>query len=384
MPAHTPEALVRAAAPLRAVVDAFLDGEEDAADPLERQGRFAALLLSLASRQGAGDGGNGTRKGGMIDWKCVDFLPSRRYVRKLVQRYASQLEERGEALEDDGLAALVCHFSMERGGDVPDPTCPSIVSFRIPRSNGAKGEEVPQPKVETDILHIRTYPRHNDVGVSKVWEAGACLAEYLMQNPRLIRGRNVIELGAGVGLTGLVAAGVAKAKVHMTDYTEASLCNLAHNMKRNGNWLAGRGVDTTTVTVGRLEWGEHDNDQIALEVGNASEPPWANSVEALSKADVLIAADVVYDPAVVPDLVATVSRFLGANDNERSAIFATTFRNKDTFALFKRELDGKDIICTYDNSLDDLPDIFPCYFNQPRSDVRVCTMKLQNDQKPAT
>ena len=127
---------------------------------------------------------------------------------------------------------------------------------------------------------------------------------------------------------------------------------------------------------GRLEWGEHDNDQIALEVGNASGPPWANSVDALSKVDFLLAADVVYDPAVVPDLVATVSSFLGANNNERSAIFATTFRNKDTFALFERELVSNDIICTYDNLLDDLPDIFPCYFNQPRSDVRVCTMKL--------
>lgn len=57
-----------------------------------------------------------------------------------------------------------------------------------------------------------TYPYHNDAGVAKVWEAGACLAEYIMHNPHLICDRNVVELGAGVGLTCLVAAGVAKAK----------------------------------------------------------------------------------------------------------------------------------------------------------------------------
>ena len=102
---------------------------------------------------------------------------------------------------------------------------------------------------------------------------------------------------------------------------------------------------------GRLEWGEHGNDEISIDVGNASEPPWANSAEALSKADVLIAADVVYDPAVVPDLVATVSSFLRGKDDKRSAIFATTFRNKNTFAFFERELASNDIICTYDLSL---------------------------------
>ena len=68
--------------------------------------------------------------------------------------------------------------------------------------------------IETDILRIRTYPYHNDAGVAKVWEAGACLAEYIMYNPHLICDRNVVELGAGVGGRSLyvrpVIGGMAK------------------------------------------------------------------------------------------------------------------------------------------------------------------------------
>ena len=53
---------------------------------------------------------------------------------------------------------------------------------------------------------VRIYPHHNNVGVQRVWEAGACLAEYLIQHPDTVRGRYVMEFGSGMGLMGLVVA----------------------------------------------------------------------------------------------------------------------------------------------------------------------------------
>ena len=45
---------------------------------------------------------------------------------------------------------------------------------------------------------------------------------YYLQSTYYTRETYIIEIGAGVGLTGLVAAGVGAAQsVHMTDYTEA-------------------------------------------------------------------------------------------------------------------------------------------------------------------
>ena len=68
-------------------------------------------------------------------------------------------------------------------------------------------------------------------------------------------------------------------------------------------------------TKGKLEWGEYSNIQNENEHtlgvnGHARGSPWADSIEALSKADVLLAVDVIYDVNSIPDLIATVSKFL--------------------------------------------------------------------------
>jgi len=109
------------------------------------------------------------------------------------------------------------------------------------------------------------------------------------------------------------------------------------------------------------------------ELKDASEQ---SSIEAISKADVMLAADVVYDVNCIPDLVSTVSKFLdNQTGSERIAIFATTYRNERTFGIFENQLEKHHIICEYEQSLEHLPNIFPCYWNQSRSDVRVCTMR---------
>ncbi len=115
---------------------------------------------------------------------------------------------------------------------------------------------------------------------------------------------------------------------------------------------------------------------------------YQNSFTIASNADVLIAADVVYDRSVIPQLVQVVKSLLTSssssskNKSEKVAIFATTFRNADTFALFENELEkcDDDICCDYVDSdgIDKLPNIFPCYHQQPRSHVRICIITVKN------
>ena len=47
---------------------------------------------------------------------------------------------------------------------------------------------------------VQVYPHHNNIGVWRVWEAGACLDEYRIQQPDAVWGRSIIEVGSGVGL----------------------------------------------------------------------------------------------------------------------------------------------------------------------------------------
>ena len=249
---YTTEALIRSMSPIKSVIDTL-----ETNDIINSQARFVSLIVSISKqcKDTIIKDANIKEEDIIIDWSTITFLPSRRYIQKLLQQYITKLEECNIELQDDNLASLVCYFSMTKCSALPDPTTSSLVTFRIPKSNSMKSNvNDASPSTnnddDDDIIQIRTYPYHNDVGVAKVWEAGACLAEYIIYNPQYIEDKNVVELGAGVGLTGLVAAGVSKAKsVNMTDYTEVCLDNLTHNVDINKEWLRKGGVSPETVTV---------------------------------------------------------------------------------------------------------------------------------------
>ena len=90
----------------------------------------------------------------------------------------------------------------------------------------------PAPHV---TLALKVEPVHNEVGL-RMWEAGFLLTEYVCGVGRgLVRGRTVLELGAGLGLTGMAAAACAGAgRVVLTDSQPAVLGNLEAQLAANG------------------------------------------------------------------------------------------------------------------------------------------------------
>jgi predicted nicotinamide N-methyase len=82
----------------------------------------------------------------------------------------------------------------------------------------------------------------------KIWEASIVLADHLIHNES-DRSRTVLEIGAGMGLTGLFL-GAAGHPVTITDYKPDALELLEMNVRENG-----LGKD---VQVKRLDWHEPD------------------------------------------------------------------------------------------------------------------------------
>ncbi|KAF8216371.1 putative methyltransferase-domain-containing protein [Mycena galopus ATCC 62051] len=67
-----------------------------------------------------------------------------------------------------------------------------------------------------------------------LWNAARAFASYLDHAPELCRDRSVLELGAGGGLPGLVAAHNGAKHVLLTDYPDPELvANLDHNASTN-------------------------------------------------------------------------------------------------------------------------------------------------------
>ncbi|CAM9494998.1 unnamed protein product [Scytosiphon promiscuus] len=65
-----------------------------------------------------------------------------------------------------------------------------------------------------------------------VWCAALLLSAYLLETPEVVRGLDVLELGSGLGLCGIVAGYLAQS-VTLTDYVDELIVNLHHNVELN-------------------------------------------------------------------------------------------------------------------------------------------------------
>jgi predicted nicotinamide N-methyase len=67
---------------------------------------------------------------------------------------------------------------------------------------------------------------------TELWPSGVALAEYIIANTESFTGKQVLELGSGLGLCG-IAATKAGAEVLFSDYEPSSLGMVQLNFKRN-------------------------------------------------------------------------------------------------------------------------------------------------------
>jgi len=150
---------------------------------------------------------------------------------------------------------------------------------------------------------LRVQRAHNQVGL-RAWEAGLFLAD-LSLSPSLsslFAGRCVVELGAGVGCTGLLLAKeLPVEKLVLTDLPQEVLDNLEHNVRLNG-------LDTNgQVIVKQLDWKAVDTEFVTEQ-----EP-------LLARADVILAADCTYSVDCCFSLVNTIESLLVASTSSSSS-----------------------------------------------------------------
>ncbi len=97
-----------------------------------------------------------------------------------------------------------------------------------------------------------------------LWPSAIALSEYLTEHSTLVKNQEVIELGCGLGLPGMVASTLG-GKVLMTDYLEEA------------------------ISFARLNW-----EQNVSSVFNSELVDWRN-VDGKKKYDVVLASDVAYE-----------------------------------------------------------------------------------------
>lgn len=136
-----------------------------------------------------------------------------------------------------------------------------------------------------------------------------------------IRGRNVVELGAGCGLAGLVAARFAKAVV-TTDGNEVVMDLLQRNAERHQRELESTPRSNSKIYAREFQWGNKEQlqDIVNLMEGNV---------------DVVVAADVVQWPDVIEPLVHSIKALLWhSRSKDPVFILGVVNRANSTYQMF--------------------------------------------------
>ncbi|ULU02324.1 hypothetical protein L3Y34_002114 [Caenorhabditis briggsae] len=145
-----------------------------------------------------------------------------------------------------------------------------------------------------------------------VWQASCDLANLFRLIPSNQFSR-VIELGSGCGVSGIAIAKMKNCGVVLTDYDENVLNLLKENAEKNG--LIGDGEENSKVRC--LDW-------CSFDLTEWKEP-----------ADLVIAADVVYDSALLSSLCNVLRLLLR---HSKAAIVACTLRNEGSISCFEHHL----------------------------------------------
>lgn len=159
----------------------------------------------------------------------------------------------------------------------------------------------------------------------RTWEAALALCNWVAQNANTIK-PNVLELGAGTGLTGLVAAQLPQTQqVFLTDGDPQVVQQLQENIELNDM--------QTKCKAHKLYW-EQDSMRDSVD-GN-----WT-----------ILAADVTYDKEMIPPLLTSIKHHIAGKSTE--VFISATIRSEETFAPFVTECERlglkRELIERYDN-----------------------------------
>ncbi|KAL3172443.1 hypothetical protein MRX96_043355 [Rhipicephalus microplus] len=226
---------------------------------------------------------------------ALAYPPRPAYITNFLKCLINKLEEKNVEITD----SLYVHFAEKLGGVNSDEDIPGFVTYTI------------DARTTVTLKEHTAFVVGGTTGLT-TWQASKFLSEWCLENRHLLRGKRILELGCGIGLTGIVVCKTCRPLSYtFTDGHGAVLRSLVDNLKWNG-------VTECHARVETLHWGEHE------------------SFEERCTADVILGADLVYDPQVVPALVTTLAAVL---EHGGTAYIASTVRNPETRALFLSKLD---------------------------------------------
>ncbi|KAK1675155.1 putative methyltransferase-domain-containing protein [Colletotrichum godetiae] len=248
------------------------------------------------------------------------YSPPARYrlrvLKELVARIESSIDDWDQhEVSEDLMTALSESLATPVPSEVSSAQQKSYVTYHL---SGLELSPRPQQSPQPDItlLEARSLISASGTTGLRTWEAALHLGQFLCENPGLVQGKRVLELGAGTGyLAILCVKHLGSTHVVASDGSDDVINNLPESCFLNDL------QESTLIRPMELRWGH------AL-VGTEDQK-WNNG----ENVDVVIGADITYDQSIIPALIATVEELFALFPAVQVLISATQ-RNEVTFEAF--------------------------------------------------
>ncbi|MCL7037918.1 hypothetical protein MKW94_007396 [Papaver nudicaule] len=123
-----------------------------------------------------------------------------------------------------------------------------------------------------------------------VWPSSLFLSEFILSHPDIFSNKSCFEVGSGVGLVGISLAYVKASKIILTDGDLSTLANMKHNLELNQLKMQ---TKMSQIKCKHLPWESASEEELQG-----------------FKPDIVLGADVIYDPLCLPDLLRVLTNLL--------------------------------------------------------------------------
>ncbi|XP_023513367.1 protein N-lysine methyltransferase METTL21A [Cucurbita pepo subsp. pepo] len=147
---------------------------------------------------------------------------------------------------------------------------------------------------EIELLCLQSASTDFDLTGQLVWPGALLMNNYLSKHAHLLQGCSIIELGSGVGITGILCSKFCN-KVVLTDHNEEVLKILKQNIQLHASPESFG--NSAGLVAEKLEWG--NSDQITQVIDKYS-----------GGFDLILGADICFQQSSVPLLFETAERLL--------------------------------------------------------------------------
>ncbi|KAI9728324.1 MAG: hypothetical protein M1834_007728 [Cirrosporium novae-zelandiae] len=245
-----------------------------------------------------------------------------RVLKDLMTRIENAITDPEEDEISDELMSLLTNLLAERlPSELDQAQRQSYVTYTVPKSS------LNEPSNRVTILESRNLIATSGGTGYRTWEAALHLANYICssEGKKSVKGKNILELGAGTGLLSITATKCLGAKfVLATDGDDNTVDNIGTNIILNNFGCLG----IKTIEAATLKWGMSLDQKVK---------------GACDSYDIVLGADITYDLRIIPLLVSTLRDLFDEYPNIEVLISATV-RKEETVACFVKACETNEFL----------------------------------------